>query len=273
MTGFLEAQGVSFRPSKKGAEILRDVSLSVRPGEVLGLLGPNGAGKSTLLKLLAGLVAPTYGEVTYDNTPLRTIARSRRGKLIAYLPQACVAPPGLTVQETVALGRLPHRREKSAGEGGVGEGSEKIREFLEDARLDHLAFRAAARLSGGEKARLFLARALAVEAPVLLADEPAAALDPAQALAMMARLKNHAREKNAAVAVVMHDLALAARFCDRLGLMKNGVLEILASPERALTPDRLAHVYGVTARYVEGAPLAWEEISRGNGDSASASRA
>ncbi|TCT04370.1 ABC transporter ATP-binding protein [Aquabacter spiritensis] len=219
-----------------GARLLSGVSLDLRGGEMLGLIGPNGAGKTTLLRALCGLAPLAAGAVTYDGQPLADLGAAARGRSVAYLAQDGRIHWPLPVEEVVALGRLPH---------GAARIDAAVLRALEAADLLGLRSRAAGTLSGGERARVLLARALAVEAPLLLADEPVAALDPSHQLQMMEALRAAARG-GAAVVVVLHDLTLAARFCDRLLLLKAGRAIAEGRPAEVLTAGRVLDAYGVT---------------------------
>ncbi|MDI4656437.1 ABC transporter ATP-binding protein [Xanthobacter autotrophicus] len=250
----LEARHISVK--RGGALVVRDFSLAARPGEMLGLIGPNGAGKTSVLRALAGLDPLASGTVTYGGRTADDIGRRALGRTLAYLPQNGRIHWPLPVEEVVALGRLPH------GAAGVDAAAERAMDAVELAPLRR---RSAGSLSGGERARLLLARALAVEAPVLLADEPVAALDPYHQLQVMELLRATARAGTAVVAV-LHDLTLAARFCDRLALMKGGGLIAEGPPAAVLTADRVAEAYGVTLERGEfgGEPfiLPWRRHDR-----------
>ncbi len=222
---------------------LDDVSLSVRAGRVTGLAGPNGAGKTTLLRAALDLIRPEAGTVRLLGRPLPEWSHEARARAIAYLPQEGEAHWPLIARRVVALGRMPHRpafaRLTPADEAAVGEALQRCdaAEFAE-RRLDEL--------SAGERARVLLARALAVMAPVLLVDEPAAHLDPAHQLRLMELLRAEAA-RGTAVVVTLHDLALAARYCDELVLLKQGHVAASGAPEEALSDAALARVFGVTA--------------------------
>lgn len=221
--------------------VVGPLDLGVEPGEVLGLVGPNGAGKSTLMRALAGLV-PFEGDLRLDGAPLGTLSPTARARRVAYVAQTREIAWGLTVEEVVDLGRLPHRPRlapRSAADGHV------VAEALAAMDLGALAGRRATELSGGETARVVVARALAQEASLLVADEPTAGLDPAHQIALMELFRRLAGA-GGAVLVSLHELGLAARFCDRIVLLEQGRIVADGPPEEALSPERLASVYGVT---------------------------
>lgn len=233
----LATQQLSF--SFGAAPILKAIDFSATRGELVCILGPNGAGKSTFLRALAGLLKTQ--SVTLDARPLAAIAMKERARLISWLPQAGQAVWPLTVRAIVALGRMPHG---VTLDSLTPRDDEAINHALAACDLHHLAMRDVTTLSGGERARAFLARALAVEAPVLLADEPVSALDPHHQLSVMATLRAQARA-NHLVIVVLHDLSLAARFADRIILMHEGSIAADGSPGEVLNGDRLGDVFGV----------------------------
>jgi iron complex transport system ATP-binding protein len=223
------------------------VSAAIESGDFVGLIGPNGAGKTTLLRALAGLVTPAAGTITLDERPLAAIARDDRARRIGYLPQDGTIHWALPVEEVVLMGRLPYlgawQRPSTADRAIAARAM---------AALDiaDLAARPATRLSGGEKARVLLARALAGEPEILLADEPVAGLDPYHRLEVMEHLAGLAAAPGGAargVVVVLHDLALAARFCRRLVLLDRGRVAAQGTPAEVLTPERLASVYRIEA--------------------------
>ncbi len=221
--------------------VLDRVSLDVTAGEVVGLLGPNGAGKSTLLRVMAGVLTPRSGTVHLDDRLGDAIHPSERAKRIGYLPQGAECHWSLEVEQVVALGRLPHRGRWS----GMSATDWRIVErAMGYADVSQYRGRAIHALSMGERARVLLARALAGEPEILLADEPVAGLDPAHQLEVMELVQRMA-ENGAAVVVVLHDLTLAARYCTRLALLYRGRLVASGSEDSVLTPANLRDCFGV----------------------------
>ena len=224
--------------------VVADVSFTLQQGQVVALVGPNGAGKTTLLKALAGLL-PASGHIDVLGTKLAALTAASRAKKMAYLPQGNVVHWPLQVRDVVALGRFAHGlRDPSrlpAADRAI------VARAMAATGIEALADRNVQHLSGGERSRVALARALAVEAPILLADEPTASLDPRHQIEAMAILRRRADE-GGLVLVVTHDLGLAARFADGvLVLDGGGRLAAWAPPSAALGKDVLEGVFGVAA--------------------------
>ncbi|MGW6915108.1 ABC transporter ATP-binding protein [Kitasatospora sp. NPDC054939] len=220
--------------------LVREVSLTARPGEVVGLVGPNGSGKSSLLRAVYRVLRPADGQVRVDGAdawrlPVRTLART-----LAAVVQEPGADFDLTVREVVAMGRTPHKRLLDADTPGDAE---LVRWALRSVGAAGLADRPVDRLSGGERQRVLIARALAQQPALLVLDEPTNHLDIRHQLDVLGLL----RRLPATVLVALHDLNLAARFCDRLYVLQDGALTAAGRPGDVLTPKLLAEVYGVAA--------------------------
>jgi iron complex transport system ATP-binding protein len=221
--------------------LLEGVDLVVRAGETVGLVGPNGSGKTTLLRILANLRTPEAGRVRYAGRTAAEIGARELSRQIAYLAQGGTVHWPMRVESVVALGRLPHRR---AFQGLDAADRTAIERAMTAADIVSLRRRTMEQVSGGERVRILLARALAVDASILLADEPIAALDPLHQLQVMDLLQTTAHAGRGVV-VVLHDLALAARFCDRLILLAHGRILAEGPPAQVLSDSHLAQAYGV----------------------------
>ncbi|MES9906837.1 MAG: ABC transporter ATP-binding protein [Sedimenticola sp.] len=219
--------------------ILQQIDIELKQGELLGLIGPNGAGKTTLLRILVGLLQQSSGRVTLDGDDLNEMDPVIRARQIAYLAQNGEAHWPIQVERLVELGRTPHL-------GSWQHPSNKDRTIVTDALRStdtwSLRHRRFTTLSGGERMRVLIARALAVKPQILLADEPVAALDPAHQLDVMGLLQKHCREGGSAV-VVLHDLSLASHFCDRLQLLQSGTTVATGPAEEVLNEENLRRVY------------------------------
>ncbi len=242
-TDALTASNVTVRLG--GKMIVERASLALRGGELIALVGPNGAGKTTLIRALAGLT-PSDGTITLGGKPLDAMKPRERARAIAYLPQGHIFHWPMSVESIVMLGRAPHGDPFSSTSP---DDRAAVARALATTETQVFAQRAVTTLSGGEKARVALARALATQAPVLLADEPTASLDPRHQLVVMELLRAAARNGNAILAIV-HDLTLAARFADRVLVMDRGRIVAEGPPEDALSVERLAAVFGIDAAIV-----------------------
>ncbi|MDH1903300.1 ABC transporter ATP-binding protein [Comamonas aquatica] len=238
----------SLQVAWRGQTCVQDLSFQVQSGELLALIGPNGAGKSTVLRALAQLL-PHQGRVLLDGEDLARLAPHQRARRLAYLAQGDQVAWPLQVRDFVALGRLPHQgRWRLASTSKTDQNA--VDAALSAMHLTDMAERHLHALSGGERARARLARAMAVQAPLLLADEPVAALDPYHQLSVMELLRAQCNAGHAVV-VVLHDLTLASRFCDRVLLLQGGRAVACGAPRHVLTPAHLQRVYQVQAMHGE----------------------
>lgn len=235
----LRAQGVGFAYRRE--EVLRGIDLTVEPGTTLGIIGPNGSGKSTLIRILSGALAPGSGSVFLGHQSLAYLAPAERARRIAVVPQETHVEFAFTVMETVLMGRAPHLgRFAFEGDHDVAIAEAAMRR----TGVEHLAERSLHELSGGERQRVILARALAQDAEVMLLDEPAAFLDIRHEVEIYDLLGELAREGRTIVSV-LHDLNLAALYCDRIALMQEGRIVAMGSPEAVITYPSITAVYGV----------------------------
>lgn len=226
-----------------GRLVIEDISFSLPRGCMAALVGPNGAGKTTLLRALAGLL-PTEGTVHVGGDTAASLAARERARRMAYLPQGHEVHWPLPVRDIVALGRYPHGATDPSRLGQ--HDAEAVDRAMQRTDVSMLGERTVTEISGGERSRTALARVLAVEAPVILADEPIASLDPHYQIQVMTLLRN-ACEAGAIVLVVTHDLGLAARFSDMVLVLNGGRLVAAGRPEDALAPDILADVFRISA--------------------------
>jgi iron complex transport system ATP-binding protein len=253
----LVAHQVSVRLARR--EVVTGVNLAIDGGEIVAVIGANGAGKSTLLRTLAGLETPSAGRVWVDGTEIATLNPRVRARLIAYLPQQRTLSWPLSVARVVALGRLPYARAFAAP---TPADTAAIEAALVAMDLVALRNRPASALSGGEVARVLLARALAQEAEILIADEPTAGLDMAHVLQLFTHLGRLAAAGRAVV-VAVHDLSLALRFCRRSILLCGGRVLAAGASRDVVTEANLATAFGVTARVrtIDGVSIVLPERS------------
>lgn len=241
-----------------GRTVLADVGFEVAAGELVAVVGPNGAGKSSAIRALAGLLPLSAGEARLRGDGVSRLTDRQRAERVAYLPQERRIAWNLPALEVAALG-APFLSGADASAAAL--------KALAEVEADHLAERGVAEMSGGERARVLLARALVAGANAILADEPIAGLDPDAQLMVLARLLARARAGQA-VLVSLHDLTLAARYADRVVVLAEGRVVADAAPLEALTPDIMARVFGLSARWIEtsdGPVLSGARYSDGSG--------
>jgi iron complex transport system ATP-binding protein len=241
-TDILKVSGLSARLG--GRNVVDGVDLAIKPGELVVVVGPNGAGKTTLLKAVAGLLS-SKGTIAIEDTPLTRLSLAEQARRVAYLPQGHVFHWPLAVEDIVALGRLP----RGAGADLSDVDRVAVMRAMADTGVTDYAGRPVTTLSGGERARVALARVLATEARLLLADEPTASLDPRYQLIVLDILRRHA-DNGGAVVAVLHDLGLAARHADRIVVLDQGRIVADGAPRDVLTKPLLANTFGVNAQIV-----------------------
>jgi iron complex transport system ATP-binding protein len=258
--GELKVKASGLRVSLGGRPVLHGVDLEANPGEVLALLGPNGAGKSTLLKALAGLV-PYQGRIELGDSEVESLAPHRRARRVSYVPQRSLLRSALLVEEVVALGRYAHRE----GLGGLSKvDKEAIDHALRTAHADVLRNRNFTQLSVGEQQRVLLARALASDAPILLLDEPTAALDVGEGMAVLRLIRELAARRHTII-VVLHDLADARSSTDHALLLKEGRVVERGATADVVAPGPIRAVYGV--ELIEDARIGFAPVEeRGEAD-------
>jgi iron complex transport system ATP-binding protein len=234
----LEGVTVAYR----GRPALRDLDLHIDRGERVALVGPNGAGKSTLLRAIAGLIEPAVGTVELDGRPVASFDRLAVARRLAVVPQVAALPFSTTVDEVVALGRLPHehpiRGMRPADRAAVAAAIEQV-------GVGHLMGRDARELSLGERQLVLLAMAVAQDADVLVLDEPTVHLDLRHQVEVMELLQDLNARQGTTILAVLHDLALAAHFFPRLVVLDGGRVVGDGPPSEVLAPDRIREVFGV----------------------------
>lgn len=245
----LAARGLCYTYPKTNGDTpfsMDGIDFALTAGDLLGVLGPNGAGKSTLLRLLIKALAPSGGAVTVEGAPLADLSQRAVARALAWVPQELDALFALTVEEMVRLGRYCR-----VGAWGrlSAEDHRQVARALEETDLTPLRHRPVNRLSGGERRRVLLARALAQEPKVLLLDEPTAHLDPGHVAELVSVVNRLRRERGLAVMAILHDVSLALAWCPRILVLKSGRAVAAGSTATTLTPALLQEVYGVAARF------------------------
>ena len=241
----LSATGLNASLGKR--KVLHDISLSLASNQLVALVGPNGAGKTTLLRALAGLI-PSDGDIRIGGDALSSLSLRERAKRFAYLPQGHMVHWPLPARDIVALGRYPHGATDPARLSPWD--MEAVLRAMQAVDVTAFGDRRVTELSGGERSRVALARVLAVEAPVILADEPTASLDPRHQIDVMQNLRSVA-DKGVLVIVVTHDLGLAARFADHVLVLSDGRLAAQGAPMQALSEAVMADVFRISAYRAE----------------------
>jgi iron complex transport system ATP-binding protein len=222
-------------------KILDDLNLVIENSEVLSLVGPNGSGKTTLIKCIDRILKPK-GSILLDGKEIESMSRQDVAKQIGYVPQSSSAPLATTVFDTVLMGRRPH-----IGWRVADYDLEKVAEVLERLHLEDLAMRDFSQLSGGQKQKVLIARALAQEPSILLLDEPTSNLDMLHQLEVMETVSQLVKEKKISAVMAIHDLNLASRYSDKLVMLKEGKVYAAGEPRSLLNEANIGHVYGIEA--------------------------
>ena len=253
------------RFSYKDEPVLNGVTMAVGHGEVVGVVGPNGAGKSTLLGLISGILVSKSGRIAIDGHDVAQISPRERAAMVAVVPQSPVFPGNFTALELVLMGRTPHMRLLQwESESDVRLAQRAMEETgclsLADRRVDNL--------SGGERQRLLVARALVQEAPLVLLDEPTANLDLAHQTGVLDLVQQTQASRGGSVLMAIHDLSLAAQYCDRLVFLHEGLVFADGPPGQVITEDIVRLVYGadvtVITHPVMGTPVVLPVAGRMN---------
>ncbi len=238
----LEMQGITL--SYNHTPVVDKVSFQVVPGEMLGLIGPNGCGKTSIIKALSRVLPLRSGKILLDGQDINGLSRSQMAKMIGVVPQNPLMPETFTVAEVVLLGRTPHLgllRHESARDLKIVEWA------MERTGISTLASRKIGELSGGERQRVTVARVLAQEPVAILLDEPTANLDINHQTAILDLIRDLCKERNLAVLIALHDLNLAAQYCDKLVILKGGRLFTEGTPRQVITAENILAVYGMNS--------------------------
>ena len=220
--------------------VIRDISFQLQAGDILGLVGPNGCGKSSIIKSLSRVLIPTSGKILLNGRELKLIHRNELARIIGVVPQNPYLPETFTVSEVVILGRNPHLGLFSAENA---HDIDIVSQAMLRTGITHLATRKIGELSGGERQRVTIARVLAQEPQVILLDEPTANLDIAQQLEILDLINGMCREKNIAVLIAIHDLNIAAQYCTRISMLKNGKIFVEGVPSEVITAENVREVF------------------------------
>ncbi len=251
-----QLEQVSF--AYKNQPVLSDIQLNLSSGKCYGILGPNGSGKTTLLDLLCGLACPDTGKIRYRKTSLNQWQARKLAQRIALVPQEFQVRFGFSVREVVEMGRHPHLGRFASL---TAEGHALVDAAMEEMGVTDFATRSVTRLSGGEKQRVAVARALVQAPEVLLLDEATSNLDIYHSLSILALIRRRVIKQGLTVVAAIHDLNLATYFCDELIFLKNGRIICQGPTEQVLRPDIIQDVYGVEAQVREDTFSACNQVS------------
>lgn len=236
--------GYDTRFRDNSESVLKAVTCSIDSGKILGILGPNGSGKSTLLKVLARVLRPRSGTVELFGDPLSRLSQAEVARQVALVPQETLQIFPFTIAEMVLMGRFPHHQGYGGWHWEDADDWRIAHQAMEDLDVVHLGSRLVTDVSGGERQRAVIARALTQEPQVLLLDEPTAFLDLHHQLDIARILRRLNRERGLTVILVSHDLNLASQYCDQLMMLHRGQIMEVGSPRQVLRPDLLESIYG-----------------------------
>ncbi len=225
----------------QGVSVLTEIDFDVKRGEFFGIIGPNGSGKSTLLKMISSVIAPDAGEITLADKPLARYTRKELARVLAVLEQEGLPPVGFRVREVLEMGRFPYQNWLGEEKDDVTPLIEEIMELL---GLVPLAERTLDQLSGGEKQRVALGKALVQKPQLLLLDEPTTYLDIGYQIQLMDIVRKWQKTTQVTVVAVLHDLNLASLYCDRILMLHKGVQIGVGTPQDMLQTDKIEAVYG-----------------------------
>ncbi|GGD67575.1 ABC transporter ATP-binding protein [Paenibacillus nasutitermitis] len=234
-------EAIELRKTIEGNQILKGLSFKLKAGRIYGIIGPNGVGKSTLLQLLAGIEFPTSGQILLEGIPAGRYARKSLAKWLAVLQQGGLAAAGFTVREVVAMGRYPFQNWLGGEKTDTGP---LIDEAMEAMGLRGLEDRPVDQLSGGERQRVALAKVMVQEPRLLLLDEPTTYLDIGYQLQLLDTVSSWQQERGITVVAVLHDINLAAQYCQELLVLSGGRLEAFGTPAEVISEELIRRVYG-----------------------------
>lgn len=237
--GIIDIKDLYFSYGKR--QILNGINLNISEKKLTGILGPNGCGKTTLLKNILGYLKSSSGDIILKNKNSLEYTQKEKAKLISFVPQKSQLMSAMDVEEFVLMGRLSHL--KNSWDGYSKDDKDLANKYIKELELEKFAKRKAITLSGGEFQRVLFARALTQETEIILLDEPTSALDLNHALDLMKKVKDNVNEKNLTAVAVLHDLNLAAMFCDELVMLKGGKVFCKGTPCEVLTKENLKEIY------------------------------
>jgi len=233
--------------SYREIKVLEDISFQVEKGEFLGIIGPTGAGKTTLLKVITGVKRLSAGEVILDGKNLNSLSRKQIARIMAVVPQSSFIPPLFTVEDVILMGRYPHQKSRFVT---TKEDIAIVEEIMEETNTIGFRNRLISELSGGERQEVIIARALAQEPKVLMLDEPTANLDIKHQMRILGIVSRLVKEGGITAIMVIHDLNLASRFCNRLILLHNHKIHSQGEPKDVLTQENIKIAYDVEAEVI-----------------------